>query len=81
MKKLTQSGAILGFILTKERVVGNVNLQGGLGCSHHEMLEFRIPRAASSVCSKITTMDFRKANLGLTESQNCRGWKGPLEII
>ncbi|PKU39914.1 rna-directed dna polymerase from mobile element hypothetical protein [Limosa lapponica baueri] len=36
-------GAVLGLVLTnKEGLVGNVKLKGNLGCSDHEMVEFKI---------------------------------------
>jgi len=31
--------------MTKDGLVGNVKLRGSLGCSDHEMIEFRILRA------------------------------------
>ncbi|GAB0204607.1 mitochondrial enolase superfamily member 1 [Grus japonensis] len=59
-------GAMLDFILTnKEGLVGDVKLKGSLGCSDHEMVEFRILRAARKVCSKLNTLDFRRAGFGL----------------
>ncbi|KAJ7417810.1 hypothetical protein WISP_62619 [Willisornis vidua] len=33
---------MLDLVLTKEGLVGNVTLRGSLGCSDHEMVEFRI---------------------------------------
>ncbi|GAB0176597.1 hypothetical protein GRJ2_000124900 [Grus japonensis] len=43
----TRRGAMLDLVLTnKERLVGNVKLKGSLGCSDHEMVEFKILRAA-----------------------------------
>ncbi|GAB0187581.1 hypothetical protein GRJ2_001223400 [Grus japonensis] len=59
-------GAMLDLILTnKEGLVGDVKLKGSLGCSDHEMVEFRILRAARRVRSKLTTLDFRRADFGL----------------
>ncbi|GAB0202998.1 hypothetical protein GRJ2_002765400 [Grus japonensis] len=59
-------GAMLDLILTnKEGLVGDVKLKGSLGCSDHEMVEFRILRAARRVHSKLTTLDFRRADFGL----------------
>ncbi|PKU28468.1 glycerol kinase [Limosa lapponica baueri] len=49
----------------KEGLVGNVKLKGRLGCSDHEMLEFKILRASRRVRSKLTTFDFRRADIGL----------------
>jgi len=39
-------GATLAFVLTnKEGLVGNVKLKGSLGCSDHQMVEFKFLRA------------------------------------
>jgi len=45
--------------------VGNVKLKGSLGCSDHEMVEFKILRAGRWVCSKLTTLNFRRADFHL----------------
>ncbi|PKU36894.1 hypothetical protein llap_12800 [Limosa lapponica baueri] len=57
---------MLDFLLTNTNgLVGNVKLKGSLGCSDHEMVEFKILRAVRRVCSKFTTLDFRRADFGL----------------
>ena len=57
---------MLDLILTnKEGLVGNVKLRGSLGCSDHEMMEFKILRAARKVHSKLTVLHFRRAGFGL----------------
>ncbi|GAB0176260.1 mitochondrial enolase superfamily member 1 [Grus japonensis] len=57
---------MLDLILTnKEGLVGDVKLKGSLGCSDHKMVEFRILRAARRAHSKLTTLDFRRADFGL----------------
>ncbi|GAB0177491.1 hypothetical protein GRJ2_000214400 [Grus japonensis] len=57
---------MLDLILTKkEGLVGDVKLKGSLGCSDHKMVEFRILRAARRACSKLTTLDFSRADFGL----------------
>ncbi|GAB0207924.1 hypothetical protein GRJ2_003258100 [Grus japonensis] len=59
-------GAMLDLVLTnKEGLVGDVKLKGSLGCSDQEMVEFRILRAARRAHSKLTTLDFRRADFGL----------------
>ncbi|GAB0193896.1 hypothetical protein GRJ2_001854900 [Grus japonensis] len=59
-------GAMLDLVLSnKEGLVGDVKLKGSLGCSDHEMVEFKIPRAVRRVHSKLTALDFRRADLGL----------------
>ncbi|GAB0204721.1 hypothetical protein GRJ2_002937700 [Grus japonensis] len=62
----TRRGAMLDLVLTnKEGLVGNVKLKGSLGCSDHDMVEFKILRAARRVHSKLTTPDFKRADFGL----------------
>ncbi|GAB0176447.1 mitochondrial enolase superfamily member 1 [Grus japonensis] len=62
----TRRGAMLDLILTnKEGLVGDVKLKGSLGYSDHELVEFRIPRAARRARSKLTTLDLRRADFGL----------------
>jgi len=62
----TRRVVVLALVLTnKEGVVGNVKLKGSLGCSDHEMVEFRILRAAGRAHSKLTTLHFRRADFGL----------------
>ena len=49
-KEPTRRGAMLDLILpNKEGLVGNVKVKGSLGCSDHEMVEFKIRRAARRV--------------------------------
>lgn len=55
--------ALLNLILAnKEELVREVEAGGGLGCSGHEMMESRILRVESRAKSKITTLDFRRAD-------------------
>ncbi|GAB0203984.1 mitochondrial enolase superfamily member 1 [Grus japonensis] len=62
----TRRGAMLDLVLTnKEGLVGDIKLKGSLGCRDHEMVEFRILRAARRVRSKLSTLDFRRADFGL----------------
>ncbi|GAB0208696.1 mitochondrial enolase superfamily member 1 [Grus japonensis] len=62
----TRRGAMLDLLLTnKEGLVGDVKLKGSLGCSDHEMVEFRILRTARRAHSKLATLDFRRADFGL----------------
>jgi len=52
-------GAMLDLVLTsKEGLVWNVKAKGSLGCSDHEMVEFKILRAARRVHSKVSILDF-----------------------
>ena len=45
--------------------MGNVKLKGSLGCSDHEMVEFKILTAARRVHSKLAILNFRRADFGL----------------
>ncbi|GAB0208892.1 hypothetical protein GRJ2_003354900 [Grus japonensis] len=59
-------GVLLDLVLTnKEGLVGDVKVEGSLGCRDHEMVEFRILRGRSRAVSRITALDFRRANFGL----------------
>ena len=52
-------------LTNKEGLVGNVKLKGSLGCSDHGMVELKILRAVRGAHSKLTTLDFRRADFGL----------------
>ena len=43
----------------------DVKVGGSLGCSDHDMVEFRILRGGSRAISRITTLDFGRAKFGL----------------
>ncbi|PKU39424.1 dtw domain-containing protein 2 [Limosa lapponica baueri] len=62
----TRRQAMLDLVLAnKEGLVGNITFKGGFVCSDHEMVEFKILRAARRVHSKLTTLEFRRADFGL----------------
>jgi len=62
----TRKGALLDLVLTnKEQLVEDVKAGGRLGCSDHEMVEFRILCGGSRAISKIKTLDLRRANFAL----------------
>jgi len=66
IKEPMRRGAMLDLVLTnKEGLVGNMNLKGSLGCSEHETMEFKILRAVRRAHSKLTALDFRRADFGL----------------
>ncbi|GAB0193347.1 nucleoside diphosphate kinase 6 [Grus japonensis] len=57
---------MLDLVLTnKEGLVGDVKLKGSLGCRDHETVEFKILRAVRRAHSKLTALDFRRADFGL----------------
>ena len=45
--------------------MGVLKVGGSLGCSDHEMVEFRILRGRSRAVSRITTLYLRRTNFGL----------------
>jgi len=51
--------------MSKNGLVEDVKAGGSLGCSDHDMVEFRILHGGSRTISRITTLDFRRANFGL----------------
>ncbi|PKU47795.1 hypothetical protein llap_1904 [Limosa lapponica baueri] len=61
-------GVLVDLILTnKHGLVWDVKTGGSLGCSDHEIVDFRILRQRSKAISRITTLDFRRTNFGLFE--------------
>lgn len=55
---------LLDLIKKKELVVGG-KVKGSLGCNDHDIVEFRILTGGSRAKTKLTTLDFRRANFGL----------------
>ncbi|TRZ06600.1 hypothetical protein HGM15179_020506 [Zosterops borbonicus] len=52
-------------VTNKEGLVKYVKLKGSLGYSDHEMVEFKKLMAARRAHSKLTALDFRRADFGL----------------
>ncbi|GAB0182838.1 hypothetical protein GRJ2_000749100 [Grus japonensis] len=77
----TWRGVLLDLVLTnKEGLVGDVKVGGSLGCSDHEMVEFRILCGRSRAISRITTLDFRRAKFALFKDLLGRiPWNSALE--
>ena len=66
IEEAVRRGATLDVVLTnKEGLMGNAKLKGSLGCSDHEMVEFKILRALRRAHSKLATLDCRRADFGL----------------
>jgi len=62
----TRKGALLDLVLTnKQGLDEDVKAGGRLGCSDHEMVEFRILHGGSRAISRIKTLDFMSANFDL----------------
>ncbi|GAB0185586.1 nucleoside diphosphate kinase 6 [Grus japonensis] len=76
-------GAMVDLVLTnKEGLVENVKLKGSLGCSDHEIVKFNIHRGARRVHSKLTTLDFSRADFGLfKEDKALEGRRGPRKLV
>ncbi|GAB0203192.1 mitochondrial enolase superfamily member 1 [Grus japonensis] len=72
---------LLDLVLTnKEGLVEDLKVGGSLGCSDHEMVEFRILHGRNRAISRITTLDFRRANFGLLKDLPGRiAWDRALE--
>ncbi|XP_008941201.1 PREDICTED: probable leucine carboxyl methyltransferase 1, partial [Merops nubicus] len=62
-----RKGAMLDLVLTnREGLVGDVKLMGNLGCSDHEVVEFKILRSSKKgALLKLETLDFRRAVFAL----------------
>jgi len=57
---------LLDLVLTnRDGLVEDVKSGGSLGCSDHEVVEFRILCGESRAVSRNTTLDFRRPNFGL----------------
>jgi len=62
----TRRGTLLDLVLmNKQELVEDVEAGGRLGCSDHEIVEFRILYGGSRLISRIKTLDFRRAIFGL----------------
>lgn len=62
-------GAMLELVLTnKEMVVWNVNFKGSLGCSDHEMVEFKILRKPGWCTTSSLTWTSEEQSLVSSES-------------
>lgn len=65
-KSLNELCFLISLILTnKERFMGHMKFKGSLGCSNHEMEECKILRELMGPHNKVTTVDLRRADLGL----------------
>ncbi|CAM2109003.1 unnamed protein product [Caretta caretta] len=62
LEEPTRGGAFLDLLLTNRvELVGEAKVDGNLGGSDHELVEFRILTQGRKVSSRIRTLDFRKA--------------------
>lgn len=65
IKESTWVCALLDILSNKEELLGNWKAGGSLGCSEHEMLEFRILRGENRTKSMVTVLNFRKSDFDL----------------
>ena len=66
VEELMRGGVLLDLILTnREGLVREIKVGGSLGCSDHRMVEFKILSGRSKAKSRISTLDFTKANFDL----------------
>ncbi|CAM2111629.1 unnamed protein product [Caretta caretta] len=73
LEEPTRGRALLDLLLTnREELVGEAKLDGNLGGSDHELVEFRILTQGRKVSSRIRTLDFRKADF----DSSGNGWVG-----
>lgn len=65
-KEPIRRGVLLDLILTnKDRLVGNMKVKSSLGCTDHEMMEFRTLRERRRVKRKLTNLSFRRVDFDL----------------
>ncbi|PKU45296.1 rna-directed dna polymerase from mobile element jockey-like [Limosa lapponica baueri] len=65
----TRESTLLDLLLVnREGLVGDVKVQGCLGQSDHEIIEFSILAEARQGASRTATLDFQKADFGLLRS-------------
>ncbi|PKU43211.1 tetratricopeptide repeat protein hypothetical protein [Limosa lapponica baueri] len=68
------------FLTNKVVLMGNVKLKGNLGCTDHQMVEFKILKAVRRARSKLSALDFRRADFGLFRDLLSRvPWDNTLE--
>lgn len=80
IEEMMRRGALLDFFTDKEELVGKAKVGGSLGCSDHEMMQFRILKGGSRAKSMIPSLDFRRGDLGssricLEESHERLPWR------
>lgn len=63
---------MLGLLIKMLGLLGNAKLKGSLGCSDYGTVEFKTPRVAR-MHSKLTVLDFRRAEFGLLRDLLGRG--------
>ena len=66
VEESTRGAVLLDLVLTnRDGLVKEVKVGDSLGCSDHEMVEFKILSGRSKAISRIATLDFRRANFDL----------------
>ena len=78
---------LLDIVLTKqEGLVEEVKAGGSLGCTDHEMVEFRILHGESRAINRITALDFWRDNFkdllgGIPWFRALDGRRGPRDLV
>ncbi|CAM4697277.1 unnamed protein product [Lepidochelys kempii] len=73
LEEPTRGGAFLDLLLTNRvELVGEAKVDGNLGGSDHELVEFRILTQGRKVSSRIRTLDFRKADFDFLRERMAR---------
>ena len=85
-----RGGVLLDLVMTnKGGLVEDAKTGGSLGCSDHEMVDFRILHGGSRAINRITALDFKRANFGLFKGllgvipwvRALEGREGPRELV
>lgn len=64
-KPMRRVGHWLSYSPTRRGFTGEVEVKGSIGCRDSEMVEFGILKGGRRVASKLTTLDFRRAESGI----------------
>jgi len=65
------AGTLLDLMLSsKEELVRDMKVRDQLGCSSHQVVEFRILRGGNNAKSRITTLDLGRADFDLYWQQS-----------
>ena len=66
-------------VTSASELIGDLKIQGSLGCSDHALVEFAVPRDVGQAKSKVRTLSFRKAKFWLLrELVNRNPWESAL---
>ncbi|KAK4831134.1 hypothetical protein QYF61_015437 [Mycteria americana] len=70
----TRNSALLDLLLTnREDLLDNITTNGSLGCSGHNIVEFKILLSTLKTSIRTKTLDFRRANFNALRAQGFHG--------